>query len=346
MASFEGKSVTDQHPPEDVHSTNYQAYEKGHVQNVRRGQMLESGDTPLIANLLIKDSMLAGLVEPPDGVRHVSIGYTHKIVPYGSNGDYQAVDLRGNHVACVPKGRAGPEVSIRDAAPTLIPVPKKPRSTPNMDRTNLFGRMLKAFAGSTDCLPEEVAEAAKFGKDEESEAEQQTTAEERLKSLENAFSEFTAYFAADKKARDEAKEETKKEEPKEEAAKDEDLIEEEKEKAEDDAEEGVVVDPADRPENPIGDSADATLIKLRALKPLVAKSGDKSMIDAFNSALRAAKGGKKSGQDGYKALQQALATKSQDAEAAMVDAHAAELVAYKTMLDLAGEKAAAGYRRQ
>ncbi len=36
LASFEGKPVTDGHPPENVGPENYSAYTKGHVQNVRR----------------------------------------------------------------------------------------------------------------------------------------------------------------------------------------------------------------------------------------------------------------------------------------------------------------------
>ena len=36
LASFEGKPVTDGHPPESVGAENYAAYAKGHVQNVRR----------------------------------------------------------------------------------------------------------------------------------------------------------------------------------------------------------------------------------------------------------------------------------------------------------------------
>ena len=53
VASFEGKDVTAGHPAESVGPSNYAAYSKGHVQNVRR-----SGDM-LVADLLVKD---AGLI--------------------------------------------------------------------------------------------------------------------------------------------------------------------------------------------------------------------------------------------------------------------------------------------
>jgi hypothetical protein len=359
MSSFEGKSVTDQHPPvENVDQNNYSAYERGHVQNVRKGEPLESGDIPLIANLLIKDPGLASQVEPSDGVRHVSIGYTHKIVPFGK--DYKAINLRGNHVAVVPQGRAGHEIAIRDDATVITQVLKKSiRSNKSMaiDTKSLFGRMLKAFA--VDAEPDEVAAAAKMGEkdasSEELSSETVNPLDERMSALETAVTALVA----DKKMRDDAEEAKKKPEP------DEDLI------SEDEAEQPAAVatepgdesilDPEDRPENPIP-GADTTpesvrggstsaLTSLRQLKPFVAKSGDKSMIDAFNTALRAAKGGKRTGQpghsqqDAYKALSKAIAVKSADAEAALVDSNMAEMTAYKAMLDAAGEKAAAGYRR-
>lgn len=205
-----------------------------------------------------------------------------------------------------------------------------------MDHKTLFGRMLKAFATSADADPDEVAEAAKMGdreKDEEPEEKKKVTAEDRMSRLEDSFNQFLATYAADKKAKDEAEAEieSKKEEI-EEAV--EGLIEAVEEEHEEGAEDGAV-----------RDSAGETLIHLRSLKPLVAKSGDKTAIDAYNQTLRALKGGKKSGHDGYKALSKAVALRSADAEAAMVEAKAAELVAYKAMLDAAGEKAVAGYRR-
>jgi hypothetical protein len=347
MSSFEGKSVTDQHPPvQNVDQDNYSSFERGHVQNVRKGEPLDSGDIPLVANLLIKDPSLAAQVEPSDGVRHVSIGYTHKIVPYGK--DYKAINLRGNHVAVVPQGRAGHEIAIRDAAPVEIHVFTKPlRSNKTMaiDKKSLFGRMLKAFA--IDAEPDEVAAAAKFGGHDATSEELAAETinplipdpfDERMGKLEAAVSSLVE----DKKSRDDAEEAKKKPEP------DDDLIssedEEQPEAVATEPGDESIIDPEDRPENPIP-GADSTLQSLRKLKPFVAKSGDKSMIDAFNSALRSAKGGKRSGQDAYKALSRAIAVKSADAEAALVDTKMAEMAALKAMYEAAGEKAASGYRR-
>lgn len=109
LASFEGKDVTQGHPPENVGPENFASYSKGHVQNVRR-----SGEY-IVADLILKD---AGLVSDVwNGVtREVSCGYLCEYVPDGSG--YKQQNIRGNHVAVVPRGRAGHEVAIKDAAQT------------------------------------------------------------------------------------------------------------------------------------------------------------------------------------------------------------------------------------
>lgn len=108
IASFEGKDITQGHPPENLTPENQAAYSKGHVQNVRR-----VGDNT-VADLYIKDPGLASDVE--NGVvREVSCGYLCDYVADG--GGYRQQRIRGNHVAVVHLGRAGHEVAIKDAAP-------------------------------------------------------------------------------------------------------------------------------------------------------------------------------------------------------------------------------------
>lgn len=108
LASFEGKPVTDGHPPENVGPENFAAYARGHIQNVRR-----SGDY-IVADLYINDAGLASEVR--NGVkREVSCGYLCNYEPAGTG--YKQSHIRGNHVAVVPRGRAGHDVAIKDAAP-------------------------------------------------------------------------------------------------------------------------------------------------------------------------------------------------------------------------------------
>ncbi len=107
MASFEGKDVTRGHPLEMLSAENQAGYSKGHLENVRR----EGENT--VADLVIKDPSLISDVE--NGVlREVSCGYNCSFEPYQDG--YKQTHIIGNHVAVVPKGRAGSTVSIHDAA--------------------------------------------------------------------------------------------------------------------------------------------------------------------------------------------------------------------------------------
>ena len=108
LASFEGKDVTAGHPAESVSPVNHAAYARGHVQNVRR-----EGDF-VTADLIIKDASLISDIK--NGVvREVSCGYNCVYQPL-PDGRYRQTEIRGNHVAVVPRGRAGHEVAIKDSA--------------------------------------------------------------------------------------------------------------------------------------------------------------------------------------------------------------------------------------
>lgn len=143
MASFEGKPVTDGHPPENVGPENYAAYTKGHVQNVRR-----AGDY-IVADLYINDSNLAEEVRNRVK-REVSCGYLCNYVPDGAG--YKQQRIRGNHVAVVPKGRAGKSVSIQDTAPEAEKGGNKPMSEFWKSVLTAFGKAAK------DASPEELDE--------------------------------------------------------------------------------------------------------------------------------------------------------------------------------------------
>lgn len=97
VASFEGKDVTQNHPPERLMPENHALYAKGHAENVHR-----EGDY-LVADLHLKDPGLISDVE--NGVtREVSCGYRCCYTPDGTG--YRQTNIRGNHVAIVPRGRA------------------------------------------------------------------------------------------------------------------------------------------------------------------------------------------------------------------------------------------------
>jgi hypothetical protein len=109
MASFEGKPVTDDHPPGAVTPDNAKKYLKGIATNIRRGQDADSDK--LIADLIIYDAGL--MAEINHGKRDISCGYDSKNVET-TNGKIYQTRIEGNHVAVVDSGRAGHAVSIKD----------------------------------------------------------------------------------------------------------------------------------------------------------------------------------------------------------------------------------------
>lgn len=116
MASFEGMTVVILHPEDSqgdilfVDPKNWRQLTIGHATNVRRGQG-EQADL-LIADLIIKDE--TGIQAINDGLRQVSCGYNAEY-DETSPGRALQYQIRGNHIALVPSGRAGIRCSIGDA---------------------------------------------------------------------------------------------------------------------------------------------------------------------------------------------------------------------------------------
>lgn len=109
MASFEGKPFTDDHPPVLLTPENAGQYEKGHVQNVRRG----TGEFKdfLVADIHIHDAATISAIQ--NGKRQISCGYECEYAE--QDGRMFQKDIRGNHVALVDEGRAGDKAAIMDA---------------------------------------------------------------------------------------------------------------------------------------------------------------------------------------------------------------------------------------
>lgn len=141
LASFEGKDVTAGHPPENLTPENHAAYSKGHVENVRR-----AGDQT-IADLHIKDATLISDIK--NGIiREVSCGYVCNWEPDGAG--YKQTNIRGNHVAIVPHGRAGHDVAIKDQAAERAEKGSKAMS-------NFWRGFLTAFGeAAKDATPEQM----------------------------------------------------------------------------------------------------------------------------------------------------------------------------------------------
>ena len=149
IASFEGKPVCDEHPEEDVTPDNYGRYMKGVCRDVRRGD----GDlcNCLVADLVIYDADLINKIEA--GKREISCGYDCLWNPT-SDSSYDQLEIRGNHVAVVDRGRAGHKVAIRDTADNEKGGTKMSKS--------LIGRILRALARDESTTPEDMEAAAKL----------------------------------------------------------------------------------------------------------------------------------------------------------------------------------------
>lgn len=353
ISSFNGKTVTNEHPNNLIDSNNNNSVDMGDVTNVRRGTG-ENSDL-LLADLIIKDSTLISAVE--QGKREISCGYD---CIYDDNGDgtYSQKQICGNHVAVVGAGRAGKRVSIKDSKikemegeikmGNPIKLPRKRGSISSF--LQAYG--LKHFA--TDAEPTDIMDAMEDlqsekeekekakGKDAEPEAvtkekekkeepvtkdAESTGVESRLTAIENMLKKLT------EKKEDKAEDSIDaaiSELEKSEEAKDDDSEESQTVPAEEVTDEslvpGVVLGEEDRPKNPLK-SADsiAMLRALKAMKPVIANMKDpKAKKQACDSLLAEFKKAKKgNGKNGYSNILKAQKEKVAKDSKATNDAKAA-----------------------
>ncbi|WP_289051319.1 DUF2213 domain-containing protein [uncultured Acidaminococcus sp.] len=303
IASFEGKPVTDDHPPVPLDSSNYSTYTKGAVQNVHRGT--GEDDDKLVCDIVLYDSVLISKVEA--GKREISCGYDCKYIPNG-DGTYHQADIIGNHVAIVDSGRAGHDVAIKDA---------KPKGGTRMAKKSILQRMFAAFVKDAD--PDEIQEAAKAVNDAENgpgpddEPEAPVKKDDDLQDVMDAIDDLNERISAIQAGRN-GNDTTEDEDPEDgNGMESMDALEDELDPKTcqgqdpttdaDEGEESVTVDPEDiqddedpepAPENPENQIARDNAIALRiirGLKPIVASMPDpqrRRCSDAMSRAVRKA----------------------------------------------------------
>lgn len=115
VASFIGKPITDDHPKVPVNAANW----KDHARGTVMGAKWEQGGY-LAFDLLLTDADAIAKVDA--GKRELSNGYDAGL----EFGEFKAADgtmcqarqtsIKGNHIALVDRGRAGPECRIADGA--------------------------------------------------------------------------------------------------------------------------------------------------------------------------------------------------------------------------------------
>lgn len=169
IASFEGKPVTLNHPDDFVAPDNWREVAVGHMQNVREGEG-EDADK-LLADLLITDREAIYAIKSKT-MREVSLGYDAEYEQL-EPGKGKQTNIMGNHIALVRRGRNGPSVAIRDAAPD-----NQPRKQSMKDKLmKLLGRAVD------EAMPDEMP----------AEAVDQDPIEARLAKIEEAISKLVQH---------------------------------------------------------------------------------------------------------------------------------------------------------
>ncbi|GAA0083138.1 DUF2213 domain-containing protein [Clostridium sp. CTA-6] len=323
IASFEGKPVTDEHPPDLLTADNSKIFIKGTTQNVRQDK--KESDL-LIADLIIYDSVLIDEVD--QGKREVSCGYE---CDYKENedGTYSQIDIRGNHVAVVEAGRAGNRVSIKDSKNNKLEGEKKVSKKVKIPQkkgpvTNILTALgFKHYAA--DAEPDEISntldqlveergtgedeeiEEIKENKEEKTESKDDNPEVAKLTQQVSELSNLVGQLIANQN-KEKAPEEAIDEVINKLEAGEENTVGDEEESVtvpveeinDEDIPDGVVIDPEDRPKNPIpnADSNKAMAMALKAMKPIIAnmsnpaekKKACDSLLSAFKSAKKTSKG--------------------------------------------------------
>lgn len=102
--------VTIDHPDELVTADNWADYAVGEV-----GDAIKREGDWLVVQPMLKDA--AAIVAAKTTHKQISMGYTANLVKArdGIDADFEMTDIRMNHMAIVPRGRAGEEARIGDA---------------------------------------------------------------------------------------------------------------------------------------------------------------------------------------------------------------------------------------
>lgn len=202
LATYGLKSVTLLHPPVAVNSTNRKDYDKG-----TSGSQVNYTDGFVSVALVVKDQDAIDTIERGDATE-VSAGYrvdydpTPGITPEGERYDGIQRNIRVNHIAIVPKGRAGPEVRLLldhlDAADGVAvdasqPVPQLPAHTPMTVSVKLDGVTVE--------LPSEVAGLVQsYVRDSERELQTRSDSITELRSKLDALTEQNEQLASERDA--------------------------------------------------------------------------------------------------------------------------------------------------
>lgn len=154
MTSLSHAPVTVDHPSEMVDAENWRDLAVGEVGEgvLRDGEWLS---VPLI----LKDAK--GISAARTTHKEISMGYTANLVdaPEGADWDMEMKDIRFNHLAIVPRGRAGSEARIGDGAVNWGAAPQPQKEAIQMDmKTIVVGdKAVQIAASDADVITAMIA---------------------------------------------------------------------------------------------------------------------------------------------------------------------------------------------
>lgn len=119
LNSFANKPVTDNHPPELITSKNAKQFSVGHAspEIVKDGVFVKTILHVTDADAIAK--IESGKVELSNGYT-ADIDWTPGVSPEGDQFDAVQRNIKGNHIAIVERGRAGPACRLADNLTTTI----------------------------------------------------------------------------------------------------------------------------------------------------------------------------------------------------------------------------------
>ena len=226
IASFEGKSVTNEHPPRLLDPEISRQYSVGTIMNVRRG---EGPDAQfLMGELLITDAdAISDVLE--NNKTEISLGYRAEYEEVNP-GYGRQTKIQGNHAALVIRGRNGPVCAIQDSG------------EPDMSKPSLRERIRKAFTTrDAAALEQELQAVPEVAQEETSTDEDEpdpiqmildrlSSIEQRLSEHNDSMKAMRDEFAPKKMDKDDSEQEEAKDEYED---KDDDKDDSEKEETKD-----------------------------------------------------------------------------------------------------------------
>lgn len=163
LASAQGKSVTNDHPDEDVVPENWKELTHGFMFNVRQGE--GSQDDLMIGDLLVTTPEAITAIRE-EGKVEVSLGYDAEYEETGPGMGKQK-NLLINHIALVVEGRCGPRCAIKDSKSSLNGSNSMPVKSTKDKKSLIKGLLDKAFkakdAAEVEALQSQIDEALESG---------------------------------------------------------------------------------------------------------------------------------------------------------------------------------------